>query len=174
VQVSATAKVVVEARPNAVFAVLADPWSYAQWVCGTQEIRAADPDWPRVGARLWHRFGRRPLRSFGTTEVLAWEPPGRLVLCADVAPLALVRATMTVCPIDGRCLVYIREDMIGGPLRWFGPVTALAQRWRNAVSLQRLARLATSSPTRPAPSAARSGPRPAVAAGAGPRGSRRA
>lgn len=137
------AKRVVDAGPDEVFAVLADPWGYAQWVCGTQEIRAADPDWPCVGARLWHRFGHRPLHSFGITEVLAWEPPTRLVLRADAAPLALVRATMTVYPVDERSLVYIREDMIGGPLRWFGPVTALVQHWRNVVSLHHLDHLAT-------------------------------
>lgn len=133
----------IDAPPRAVFAVLADPWSYVGWVCGTHAVRAADPQWPAPGARLWHRFGRRPLRSFGVTCVLECVPPYRLVLRAHAPPLALVVATITVQADGVRSLVRLHEDMVAGPLRWFGPVTALAQHWRNRSSLRQLALIAT-------------------------------
>lgn len=132
----------MDAGVEAVFAVLADAAGYARWVCGTREIHAADPGWPRVGARLWHRFGYWPLRSLGSTAVLACDPPHRLVLWVDVAPLALVRATLTVAERASGSVVCFREDMVAGPLLRFGALTAAVQRARNRVSLARLAALA--------------------------------
>jgi uncharacterized protein YndB with AHSA1/START domain len=133
---------VIDAPPEALFAILADPWSYARWVSGTQEVRAAEPDWPRPGTRLWHLFGRWPVGGPGVTAVLACEPPHRLVLRADVRPLALVRATLSVQRAGTRSLVRIQEDMIDGWARWFGPASALVQRRRNAASLRSLAGIA--------------------------------
>lgn len=132
---------VVDAPPGRVFAVLGDAFGYAHWVCGTREVRAADPDWPRVGARMRHRFGW-PRAVAGTSEVLACDRPRLLVLRADVSPWAVVLVRMSVRGSTARSVVEIREDMIGGRLRCFGPATALVQRWRNAVSLRNLARLA--------------------------------
>ena len=38
----------VRSTPDEVWAVLADPWSYATWVVGTVKIREADEAWPAV------------------------------------------------------------------------------------------------------------------------------
>jgi uncharacterized protein YndB with AHSA1/START domain len=139
VSVSVTVQRIVDASPEAVFVVLADPWSYARWVGWTREIRAAEPGWPRPGTRLWHRFGRWPVGGRGVTVVVSCERPHRLVLRADVRPLALVRATLSVQRDGAGTMVQIREDMIGGWARWFGPATTLVQRRRNEVSLRDLA-----------------------------------
>jgi hypothetical protein len=106
---------------QAVFDVLSDAGSYARWVRWTRDVRAAEASWPRVGSRLWHHFGRWPLRSAGVTEVVACRRPSRLVLRADVSPHALVYVTITVsaCAGGDRCLVRIREDMTRGWLRRF-------------------------------------------------------
>lgn len=148
----------VDASAAQVFAVLADPSSYARWVCGTREIRWADADWPRVGARLGHRFGFWPLRSRGVSEVVGCEPPVTLVLHADVAPLAQVRATMTLTPDGGRTRVRLREDMTSGAVLRFGPLATAVQRWRNRSSLRRLARLAVDRAPPPVPVRAVTGP----------------
>jgi uncharacterized protein YndB with AHSA1/START domain len=140
----------VDAPPETVFAILADPWSYARWVSGTQQVRAAEPDWPQPGTRLWHWFGRKPAGGPGVTAVLACEPPHRLVLRADVRPLALVQATLSVQRTGTGSLVRIDEDMIGGWARWLGPASALVQRRRNAASLRNLAELTGAPADQPA------------------------
>src|SRR5207248_1475605 len=40
---------VVNATPDRVFEVLADGWTYSDWVVGTAHIRDVDPDWPAPG-----------------------------------------------------------------------------------------------------------------------------
>jgi uncharacterized protein YndB with AHSA1/START domain len=68
----------VEATPEVVFAVLADPRSFARWVVGSRKIRAADPDWPAPGATFDHAVGIGPLVIADGTTVRAADRPHRL------------------------------------------------------------------------------------------------
>ena len=52
----------IDAPPERVFAVLADPRCYPEWVVGSKEIRAADPGFPAPGTRFHHTVGVGPLR----------------------------------------------------------------------------------------------------------------
>ena len=40
----------VSAPPEAVFAVLSDPYTYEHWVVGCKRIRGVEGDWPQPGA----------------------------------------------------------------------------------------------------------------------------
>lgn len=55
----------INASPEAVFGVLADPRGYAYWVIGSLEVREADPEWPRPGSRFGHTVALGPLRVKG-------------------------------------------------------------------------------------------------------------
>ncbi|MFI9640652.1 SRPBCC family protein [Micromonospora sp. NPDC051925] len=48
---------VIDAPPQRVFDVLADGWTYSDWVVSTVHVRDVDAQWPRVGTRLHHRAG---------------------------------------------------------------------------------------------------------------------
>jgi len=64
----------VDARPEAVFAVLADPRSFARWVVGSRKIRSADPAWPATGTTFDHAVGVGPLTLADSTTVRQSEP----------------------------------------------------------------------------------------------------
>ena len=58
-----------------VWAVIADGWTYSQWVVGNSRMRAVDPNWPEPGSTIRHSVGVWPLLS--TTSL-----PSRIVsLC---------------------------------------------------------------------------------------------
>ena len=51
----------VAAPPEAVWDVIADGWTYSQWVVGNSRMRAVDPAWPAPGTAFYHRVGLGPL-----------------------------------------------------------------------------------------------------------------
>ena len=63
---------------DAVWAVLEDGGSYADWVVGTQTIHAVDDGFPAVGRRLHYRVGAGPLGWDGDTLVREVDPGVRL------------------------------------------------------------------------------------------------
>jgi uncharacterized protein YndB with AHSA1/START domain len=131
------------ASPERVWALLADPYSYAEWVAGTNAVEAADPTWPAQGTWLRHRFGPWPLQVRDATSVLACEPPRHLVLHALARPVAEVWVEIWVRPAgDGRCEVTLREDVVGGWAARLCPISEPIQRWRNRRSLRNLLALA--------------------------------
>ena len=131
------------AHPVRVWALLADPYSYADWVVGTSAVDSADTGWPAQGARLHHRFGPRPLQVRDTTTMLASEPPRHLVLCALARPVAEVWVEVWVRPAaDGGCEVTLREDVLGGRAARCRSISEPIQRWRNRRSLAALLALA--------------------------------
>ena len=77
---------VIEAPPQQVFDVLADGWTYSDWVVGTAHVRDVDDAWPRVGSQLHHRAGPWPFSLEDASTVLVCEPPHRLVLRAGLWP----------------------------------------------------------------------------------------
>lgn len=87
--------ILVRAHPKAVWDVLADPYSYDQWVMGTRKILDADAGWPEVGSSLRFEAGFGPLRMRSETVVRDVDAPRRLELEADVWPLG-ARVAMDV------------------------------------------------------------------------------
>lgn len=132
---------VVEASPERVFAVLADGWSYADWVVGTAHIRDVDSSWPAVGSRLHHKVGPWPLSTADVTHVVTCDPPHRLVMRARMWPLGEAVAAFTLVRVDAaRTRVILVEDFVRGPMRWMRTkVNDLALHGRNVEVLSRLA-----------------------------------
>jgi hypothetical protein len=134
----------IEAPRERVFAILADGWTYSDWVVGTAHIRAVDENWPAPGSRIHHRAGPWPVSLEDSTLSLACEPPGLLLLRPRMWPLgeAEVRILLTEAG-PGRTVVRLTEDFTAGPLRWVRTkVNDLVLHRRNRESLRRLADLA--------------------------------
>jgi hypothetical protein len=130
------------APADAFWRLLADPYSWADWVAGTSAIRSADAHWPAFGARLYHRFGPRPLAVRGHTTVVDVEPGRRIGLLASALPYGLVRIEITLdaAPVGTR--IELCEDLIKGLGARMPRVAHTIQRARNRRSLSRLAALA--------------------------------
>jgi hypothetical protein len=134
----------VQAGADAVWAVLADGWSYATWVVGTASVRAVDAGWPAAGTRIHHSVGLWPLLLHDTTSALESDAPTKLVLEARGWPVGKAHVTVEVHPQGtGSCLVTIREDAVAGPGRLVPkPVRQAVILPRNREALRRLALLA--------------------------------
>ena len=126
-----------------VFAVLADPRSYGDWVVGSDTIRDADPAWPAAGSRFHHRVGVGPLKLDDHTEVLEVDPPSKLVLHARARPLGTAKVSLLLAPHGDATHVTMREEA-GDPLSRLAinPLTDRLVHHRNVESLRRLKRIA--------------------------------
>jgi hypothetical protein len=136
-------EILVEAPPEHVFGVLADPQLYGEWVIGAAGIRDADGHWPEPGARLHHSTGVGPVTIDDMTEVTAADPPSGLDLLAHLGPLGSFRVELRLEPApEGGTRVVMREWPVEGVSKLAGPVGDLAGRVRNKLSLARLKTLA--------------------------------
>jgi uncharacterized protein YndB with AHSA1/START domain len=136
---------VIDAPPDAVFAVLADGWLYAGWVVGSSHIREVDDNWPAVGARIHHSVGPWPLHIQDVTVVRVVEPGLSLSLEARGWPLGAAAVALTLVPHDGgRTLVRMTEHIVRGPGKVLpAALQSLVVKPRNTESLARLADLVT-------------------------------
>ncbi|MGW4502886.1 SRPBCC family protein [Micromonospora sp. NPDC004336] len=134
----------IEAPPEQVWAVLADGWTYSDWVVGTVHVRDVDDAWPRVGSQLHHKAGPWPLSLQDSSTVLACEPPRRLVIRAGLWPAGEAIVVFTLEEVGaGATRVRIGEDFAAGPLRWVrNKVNDLVLHQRNKETLTRLADIA--------------------------------
>jgi hypothetical protein len=134
----------VEAPVEAVWAVLADGWSYAGWVVGASHIRDVDTGWPKCGTRIHHSVGPWPLVIQDTTEVVRCEPGGLLELDARLWPVGAARITFTLrARSEALTEVRMAEQVVRGPsafLPTFAQDLLLVP--RNKETLQRLDALA--------------------------------
>lgn len=140
----------INASPQRVFAVLADPKSYAYWVVGSRKVRGADPDWPAVGSAFYHQVGIGPLRVKDHTVVEAVDPPHHLVLKAKARPLGTARVALELRRRRRGTEVTMTEgpgDRLTTIL--FNPLTRRLVRHRNHWSLERLKELAEGTATMP-------------------------
>jgi uncharacterized protein YndB with AHSA1/START domain len=134
----------VRASAERVFAVLADGWSYSDWVVGTVHIRDVDPQWPKEGARLHHKAGPWPLSLHDTSTVLAVDQDRHLRLTAGLWPLGEATVDIRLEPLGPESTrVTMHEDFERGPLRWLqNKANDLLLHRRNRESLSRLADIA--------------------------------
>jgi uncharacterized protein YndB with AHSA1/START domain len=134
----------VDAFPGAVFDVLADPRSYARWVVGSKQIRAADRQWPGIGATFDHSVGVGPLVLHDSTSVRACERPLRLELLVRARPLTQAVVTLRLHEHAGGTRIEMDEHPVDrrSRLLFFNPLTEPLLRLRNAESLRRLKALA--------------------------------
>ena len=138
----------VQAPPDRVFAVLADGWSYSDWVVGTVHIRDVDEAWPQPGSKLHHKAGPWPLSLHDSSTVLSCTPDRELRLNAGLWPLGAAIVGIRLEPVDGGAAtkVVIEEDFEAGPLLWIrNKVNDLILHRRNIETLRRLADIAERS-----------------------------
>ncbi|MBQ0895265.1 SRPBCC family protein [Micromonospora sp. U56] len=136
---------VIDAPPQQVFDVLADGWTYSDWVVGTVHVRDVDDSWPRVGSQLHHKAGPWPLSLHDSSTVLACEPPHKMVIRAGLWPAGEAIVVFTLEPVGADATrVRIGEDFAAGPLRWIrNKLNDLVLHRRNMETLRRLSDIAT-------------------------------
>jgi carbon monoxide dehydrogenase subunit G len=131
----------IQAPPERVWAVLADPQSFDDWVVGAQNVRDADASWPAVGSKLHHSTGVGPLTVDDETSVEVSEPPTRLVLLAQVGAAGAFRIRLELRATAAGTTLWMHEDAVEG-LADHVPGTDSAIHVRNEISLERLKALA--------------------------------
>jgi uncharacterized protein YndB with AHSA1/START domain len=125
--------------------VLADGYSYDDWVVGSKRIRAVDPDWPATGTRFHHTIGAGPVDIKDSSKVLEVDPPHRLVLSVRFRPAGTATVELTMEPLDnGATRVVMKEKPESGPVRVLALALSLMLLVRNELSLWRLRRLVVS------------------------------
>ena len=136
-------KTYVDAPPEAVFDVLADPNSYAHWVVGASRTRKADAGWPDRGTKFHHTQGFFGVGLPDNTEVLSVSRPRRLVLEARIRPFAVNKVDLRLHKSGSGTRVTMVEYPTGGiAKRVANPLMDLALHLRNIESLRRLRRMA--------------------------------
>jgi len=134
---------VVEAPPQTVFDILADPPSYEIWVVGNKGIRGYDRSWPEAGSEFHHTVGLGPLATRDKTVSIECEPGRRLVMKVRALPFLRATVAFTLEPEGDGTRVTMDEQPRGEPweLVW-NPVFDALTGLRNAETLRRLTRLA--------------------------------
>jgi uncharacterized protein YndB with AHSA1/START domain len=132
-------EIYIKVPPEAVFAVLSEPRSFARWVVGSREIRRADPGWPTVGAAFDHKVGVWPFTLSDNSEVVQCEPPRLLKLLVKARPFSRAYVTLRLKPVDGGTQLGMDEFAADARSRlFFNPLTDPLIHMRNSVSLRRL------------------------------------
>jgi hypothetical protein len=141
----ATTTRLVHADADEVFAVLADGWTYSDWVVGTAHVRAVDEQWPRRGSQLHHKAGPWPVSLKDRSTVLACEPGRMLLLKVRLWPFGAGQVRLNLEPVSpGRTRVTMSEQFTEGPLRAArNKLHDLLLHYRNREALRRLADIAT-------------------------------
>ena len=133
---------VVEAPPEAVFALLSDPGAYGAFVVGSKRVRRFEPMWPEPGSVFHHTLGVGPFILRDVTRVEEVEGPRRLVLRAQMRPFSVNRVAFTLRPVEEGTEVEVEEYAIEGPaaVLW-NPLFEAAMAVRNQEMLRRLKRV---------------------------------
>lgn len=133
---------VIDAPASEVFAVLADPEAYPDWLLGAANIRAADHNWPSPGSVFHHTVGVRPFAFADSTMVRDVEPDRFLHVSVRARPLITAEVEFTLIPDGDRCVLTMQEEpsrrVLGNLVR---PVMDPVTHVRNHRSLQLLADL---------------------------------
>jgi uncharacterized protein YndB with AHSA1/START domain len=135
--------IVIEAGPGDIWAVLADPNTYPEWLVGAKGIRDVDGHWPEPGSTFHHEVGVGPLHLQDSTSVLESDPPQCLVLEARARPTGVARVEFHLLDVPGGTRVVLAEAPCGWPAHWLWTlggrvVMAPGLRARNEKSLDQL------------------------------------
>jgi len=133
-------------KPDDVFDILEDGWSYATWVVGAARIREVEESWPAPGSRIHHSVGVWPLLISDTTSIESIDRPREVVLTVRAWPAGEGKVRVS-CEPHGpdSTLVTMREDASSGPVQMlFKPLRDVMLSFRNDEALRRLAHLAES------------------------------
>jgi hypothetical protein len=137
---SLTVKRDTRASRQQVWNVIADGWTYSQWVVGNSRMRAVDAAWPAVGSKIHHTIGIWPVVINDETVVESCTPAEELVLIAKGRPFGGARITLRLYDIPNGCRIEMAEVPLGGPLNWVPRRLALAAAFpRNRECTWRLA-----------------------------------
>ena len=134
----------IDAPPQAVWDVLADPPSYEEWVVGNTGIRDYDRDWPAPDTEFHHKIGLGPLNVKDKTVSLEATAPQRLVMNVRVLPFGHGIVAFELEGSGSGTLVRMGERPAGGPMKLFWPALHPLIKVRNAETLRRLKDLAES------------------------------
>ncbi|MGV0603898.1 SRPBCC family protein [Mycolicibacterium sp. XJ1904] len=133
----------IHASRQQVWDVMADGWTYSQWVVGNSRMRAVDPNWPVSGSEIRHSIGVWPLLLNDVTVVEKSVPPEELVLHAKGRPFGGARITLRLHDIPDGCRVEMTEVPVSGPAAVMpSKLSDIAVYPRNRETLWRLASLA--------------------------------
>jgi hypothetical protein len=145
-EINSSPVVVRETRASrqAVWAVIADGWTYSQWVVGNSRMRAVDATWPEPGSTIHHSIGVWPAVISDSTVVESCIPERELVLVANARPFGKARITLRLHDLEGGgCRIEMAEVPVSPPLTWLPRRLALAAVFpRNRETTWRLAAMA--------------------------------
>lgn len=132
--------VLIERPPAAVWAVLGDGHSYAEWVVGTKEIHEVDEHWPAIGSTIEFTAGIGPVRIKDRTVVRRVDPERELELEAQARWMGSARISFDLRPWGEHTLVIIDEHPLTGPgARWHNAAVDLLLHMRNRRMVRALA-----------------------------------
>lgn len=106
----------IDASPADVFAVLADPTTYPDWLHGASGIRDVDQNWPSPGSKFHHVVGVKPFVIPDSSEVVDVEPDRRLGLRVRTRPFLIADVTFELVGNESRCVVTLTEKPAFRPL----------------------------------------------------------
>lgn len=133
----------IAAPRQRVWDVIADGWTYSQWVVGNSRMRAVDPDWPASGSTIHHSIGVWPVLLNDETVVEEATEPERLVLHAKGRPFGGARIILELSDIPSGCRISMQEFPVSGIGKLMPERISDAAVWpRNNETLRRLAFLA--------------------------------
>lgn len=140
----ATTTRLINTTPDRVFTVLADGWTYSDWVVGTAHIRNVDDGYPAIGMEIHHKAGPWPVSLKDRTTVLECEPDRMLLLKLRLWPLGAGKVLFTLEPVGAAATrVTMVEEFTEGPLVGLrNKVNDVVMHYRNRESLRRLADIA--------------------------------
>jgi uncharacterized protein YndB with AHSA1/START domain len=142
----------VSASREQVWAVVADGWTYTQWVVGNSRTRAVDSNWPQPGAAIRHSVGIWPMVINDQTVVESCIPSHELVLHAGLGPLGAMRITLRLEDTPDGCRVEMIEVGASGLLKLLPDrLVLIAVAPRNRECLWRLAAMAERRETEQVP-----------------------
>jgi hypothetical protein len=134
----------VRASRQQIWDVMANGWTYTQWVVGNSRTRAVDSNWPQPGSSIRHSVGVWPLVINDKTVVESCTPGEELILRAHVGAMGAARITLRLSDTaDGGCRIEMIEVPAAGPMKILPDRLVLAAVYpRNRECLLRLTALA--------------------------------
>lgn len=135
--------ITVDASPQTVYDVLADPACYEIWLVGNKSIRGYDKSWPAPGSEFHHKVGFGLLATKDKTVAVEADPPRRLVMVVRALPFIRATVSFALEPAGSGTRVTMEERPRGTP--WEQLWNLVLDRLiglRNAETLRRLKRLA--------------------------------